>query len=394
VGRLRDGGKFPFGHGRSRTNGTNGFHPSGMRTRKLAIDELASAEHNEDADPVDLVAVQADDELINALAAGVSVSSSGAGNDVEDHVSTILAAWKAEVDAEPVPELVDLDSAIAAIRSGRPAANRLRHLAPVAAAAAFVVLTVGGLSVGSYSAEPSDVLWPVTKVLYSEKAESVEAADRVEKRIARAKQAIAAGQPALADEELKAAAADLAVVRPQEGRSTLTEVQDFLVAKAQETQPGIPTDPGAPLATDQTRRVPPGAAIAGPGRTSEAVSPVAPPARSSTPAVSNSPASPDSGTVRPELVPDPRLLPKPAPEPDEGTEESSDDATPTSPSADENGAEDSSETSTSEEDGPTSDDADPPIVPGLGEMLPEVGLGPSAAGSGSDDPVDSSAPAS
>jgi hypothetical protein len=394
VRRLHDGGKFPFGRGRSRTNGTNGAHPSGMRTRRLAIDELASAEHNEDADPVDLVAVQADDELINALAAGVSVSSSRAGHDIEDHVTSILAAWKAEVDAEPVPELVDVDSAVAAIMSGRPKAHRLRHLAPVAAAAAFVVLTVGGLSVGSYSAEPSDVLWPVTKVLYSEKAESVEAADRVEKRITRAKQAIAAGQPALADEELKAAAADLAVVRPQEGRSTLTEVQDFLVAKAQETRPGIPTDPGAPLAADQTRRVPPGAAIAGPGRTSGPVSPESPPVRSSTPPVSNSPTSPDSGTVAPELVPDPRLLPNPAPESDEGTQKSSDDETPTSTS-EEKGSEDSPETSTSkEENGPTSDDADPPIVPGLGEILPEVGLGSSAAGSGSDDSSDSSAPTS
>lgn len=376
-----NGGTFPFGHGRSRTNGANGAHPGGMRTRRLTLDALASAEHNEDAEPVDLVAVQADDELINALAAGVSVSSSGAGRDVDDHVGTILAAWRAEVEADPIPELVDLDTAMAAIRSGRPRSHRLRHLAPVAAAAAFVVLTVGGLGVGSYSAEPTDALWPVTKVLYSEKAESVEAADRVEKRITRAKQAIAAGQPALAEQELKAAAADLAVVRPQEGKSTLAEVQDFLVAKAQETPPGIPTDPGAPLAKDLARRVPLGAAIAPQGRTSD---PVSPPVRSVTPSVSNSPASPDSGTVRPELVPDPRRVPLPAPDPGAGTEESSKEPPATS-APEEQDPDESTETSPPEEEGPTSSDTEAPDVPGLGDILPEVGL-PNAAGAGPNDP--------
>ena len=108
----------------------------------------------------------------------------------------------------------------------------------------------------------------------------MEAAERVEDRIARAKQAIVAGQPALAEQELlQAAAADLAVVRPEEGRTELAEVQDFLAAKAEETPPGVPTDPGAPLAGDQARKVPAGAQITSPAaRTSEQSSPTGGPA--------------------------------------------------------------------------------------------------------------------
>ncbi len=91
----------------------------------------------------------------------------------------------------------------------------------------------------------------------------------MEQRIALAKQAIAAGQPDVAAQELQAAAADLGVVRPEEGRVQLAAVQDFLVAKAEETPPGVPTDPGAPLAGDQARQVPAGAAISVPARVTE-----------------------------------------------------------------------------------------------------------------------------
>jgi len=249
------------------TNGTNGVHPPGMTIRSIPLG--TGSARAEDDEPVDLVAVQADDELINALAGGMSVSAGGRGADEsEEHVSAILAAWKAEVDARPIPELLTVDEGVAAVRAARRPAHRLRHLAPLAAAAAFLVITIGGVSVSSYSAEPDDVLWPVAKVLYSERTTSIEAADRVEEHITRAKEAIAAGEPAVAEQELRAASADLAVVRPEEGRTELAEVQDFLIAKAGETTPGVPTDPGAPLVADQARKVPPGAVIAVPGRTS------------------------------------------------------------------------------------------------------------------------------
>ncbi len=248
------GSEYPFGGGRHRTNGTNGVHPEGMKTRSVPMD----------GETVDLVAVQADDELINALRSGMSVSAPGVhGYDAEDHVAAILAAWKAEVDAEPIPELVDIDAAMAAIQAGRPSTARKagRHLAPVAAAAAFVVLAIGGVSIGSASSEPGDALWGVSKVLYSERAQSVEAAVSAESHITSAKQALADGQPEVAAQQLQAAQTDLAAVRPQEGKAELADVQNFLVAKAAETPPGQPTDPGAPLKKDRARKVPKGAEL-------------------------------------------------------------------------------------------------------------------------------------
>lgn len=295
---MRDGTDSPFGGGRHRTNGTNGVHPEGMRTRAIPLNEID--------EPLDLVAVQADDELINALRGGMVVSTPGLqGYGADDQVAAILAAWKAEVDAEPIPELVDIDTAMAAIESARPSRGRRArwHLAPVAAAAAFVVLAVGGVSIGSADSEPGDALWGVSKVLYSERAESVEAAARVETRISTAKKALAEGKTEVAAQELEAAQADLATVRPQEGKADLTAVQSFLEAKADETPPGVPTDPGTPLKRDWTRKVPKGAGLTeSPKPSGPATAPITP-----DPALVNplSPAGPPPESTAPLLVPDP-----------------------------------------------------------------------------------------
>src|SRR6478752_6872732 len=94
-------------------------------------------------EPVDLVAVQADDELINALAAGFGVPSGGRAFHADDQVVAVLSSWRAEVMDEPIPELIDLETAVAAVKAGMPSAKprsaRARHLVPVAAAAAFLV---------------------------------------------------------------------------------------------------------------------------------------------------------------------------------------------------------------------------------------------------------------
>ena len=360
-GENRFGGKHPVGHDHPRTNGTNGARPAGMKTRPIALAELEDEYEDE---PVDLVALQADDELINALASGLSVSAGG-GPDSDDKVSAILAAWKAEVDAEPIPELVDLDTAVGTVQAARRPSGRARHLVPVAAAAAVLVILLGGVSLGASSAEPEDTLWPVSKVLFAERADSLEAAERVEDRIAEAKQAIVAGQPALAQELLQAAAADLPVVRPQEGRIELAEVQDFLMAKAQETPLGVPTDPGAPLAGDQARTVPAGAQITSPAaRTSEQSSTTSGPAGESG---SSGPTSVESEQPGAPAPIDPRILnevpaPAPAEEPEVSTAPSADPPPPAE-----------------EAPGPESGGQPPPVedpAPGAGEPAVEGATAP------------------
>lgn len=284
--------------------GTNGSRPDGLTTRSAALEEQA--------EPVDLVAVQADDELINALSSGMSVSAPGiSGYDVDDRVAAVLAAWKAEVDAEPVPDLIDLDTAVAAITAARPRSARARHLAPVAAAAAFLVLAIGSLSVGSYSAEPDDMLWGVSKVLYSERAESVEAAARVEVRIATAKQALVEGQPAMAEQELQKAQADLVSVRPEEGLVQLADVQGFLLLKAQETPPGTPADLTAPLVAQPTRPVP-SAVVVDPTTPLPGPTTGSPRPRPSVPAVPSVPDPRELATqVEKPVVPKPQVTSRP-----------------------------------------------------------------------------------
>jgi hypothetical protein len=294
-----DPGRNPFEHRHRRPNGgSNGHRPPGMNTRPVPLDEVS--------EPLDLVAVQADDELINALSAGMMVSSPGrSGYDTDDRVAAILAAWKADVDVEPIPELVDVDTAVATVMAARRPVRRTRRLAPVAAAAAFVVLAVGGVSVSSYNAQPDDALWGVSKVLYSQRAESVEAAVRVEARITKAKEALVAGQPVVAAQELAQATDDLTVVRPEEGKVELAQVQEFLVAKAAETPQGTPTDPGTPLSTQPSRPVPPGAAVRespSSGRTA----PVAPAPVSGTEAPTSVTPAPTSVAPPPWRSSDPR----------------------------------------------------------------------------------------
>ncbi|MBW0089784.1 hypothetical protein I4I73_05280 [Pseudonocardia sp. KRD-184] len=283
------GGRGPR---RPHTNGSNGSHPDGMRTQPIPFTQVSD-------EPIDLVAVQADDELISALAAGMSVSSPGVGGyDADDQVAALLATWRAEVDREPLPELVDLDTAMAAVRSSsRPPSRRARHLFPLAAAAAMIVFTVGGVSVGAAEAKPGDTLWGVSRVLYAERAESVEAAERVEVRIDEAKQALSRGEPAVAAQALAAAEEDLVAVRAEEGLAELAEAQSFLEAKAAETPPGQPVEPGSPLESDPRRPVPPRAATETP---SPALAPA--PATTTTsdvPAPAASPVAPTSTAVPP-----------------------------------------------------------------------------------------------
>jgi hypothetical protein len=215
--------------------------------------------------PVDLVAVQADDELVGALGARPAVparevtASLAVGHDGgrarDDRLVEMLAAWRAEIDADPIPELLDLDEAVAAVVAGiraqqppvrRPRAARLRHLAPLVAAAAIIVATVSGVGLGSRNAMPGDTLWAIQKVVNPERAESVEAKVAVEGRLQRVRSALAQGDTATAAQELEAIRTQIPAVRGQEGLPLLLQEQEFLAAKLADTPPGSPADLSTP----------------------------------------------------------------------------------------------------------------------------------------------------
>ncbi|GAA4710041.1 hypothetical protein GCM10023215_59700 [Pseudonocardia yuanmonensis] len=323
-----DPGGFPFGRPRNGTNGTNGNGypgggPHGVPNRPIPFPAGrggARAEEAEFADePLDLVAVQADDELINALAAGMTVSAPGHGGyDADDKVVAMLAAWKAEVDADPIPELVDLDTAVAAVGSGsaRRPSSRRRHLIPLAGAAALLVFSIAGVSIGAQDADPGSPLFGVTQVLYKDAASSKLAAVEVKQRIQEVNAKLERGDTAGAQQDLAAMAPLLEQVRPEEGKTYLAAEQTFLAQKVQETPQGQPTDPRAPLRNGTPRPQAPAAEGSEdpdqgvPPSDPTSTSPSSSPNRPTSPSGSqDDPRTQDPGTI------DPRIANVPPPSP-------------------------------------------------------------------------------
>lgn len=270
FGRHRPtNGGAGHGHGpNGRNGGHHGGRPHGVPNRPIPFPAGgrqggSRPEFDDDFadEPLDLVAVQADDELINALAAGMTVSAPGRhGYDADDKVVAMLAAWKAEVADEPIPQLVDLDTAVAAIESGSSAkrpSSRRRHLIPLAGAAALLVFSIAGVSIGAQSADPGDTLFPVTQVLYKEAADSKVAKAEVQTRIQQVNAKLRSGDTVGAQQDLAALAPLMEQIRPEEGKTYLASEQTFLAAKAAETPPGVPVDPQAPLQNGTPRPKPP-----------------------------------------------------------------------------------------------------------------------------------------
>ena len=77
----------------------------------------------------------------------------------------------------------------------RRRADRLRHLAPLAAAAAIVVATISGVGLGSQNAMPGDTLWRIHKIVDPERAESVETKIEIESRLQIVRAALATATP-------------------------------------------------------------------------------------------------------------------------------------------------------------------------------------------------------
>jgi hypothetical protein len=295
----------PFG----RARGTNGVHRdehADLPTRSLSVDVADG--------PTDLVAVQADDELVNALGsgAGVAFGDRAPGSDPDlrrnrdEHLVAMLAAWRAEIEAEPIPELIDLDTAVAAVVAGmkadelgtrRKRAGRLRHLAPLVAAAAIIVAAVSGVGLGSKDAMPGDTLWAVQKVVNPERAESVETKLVVESRLDKVRTALSIGDTDTAARELQAISTEIPAVRGEEGQPGLAQEQEYLALKLAETPPGEPADLSTPPKSKPTAR----------STTSPAAPP--PPASSSasTSASFSESAAPGDPSVSKPVDVDPRL---------------------------------------------------------------------------------------
>ena len=169
--------------------------------------------------PADLAALQADDALLDMIGSGEHIPS-----DSDDELTRVLAAWRREVHAEPVKELVDTSTALAVIRAAarRPARRGNPVYGSVAAAAAVLVIAFSGVGLVAKSAQPGDHLWGVTQVLYSDYARSVETAAAVRTELNDAKVALNQGHPERARAALAHVQQQLPVIGESEGLTDLT----------------------------------------------------------------------------------------------------------------------------------------------------------------------------
>ncbi|MEJ2865933.1 anti-sigma-D factor RsdA [Actinomycetospora flava] len=247
--------------------------------------------------PVDLAAVRADDALIDALAGGAGAAGDtgayGFGGTDDDRLAAILAAWRADIEADPMPELVTLDEAAEAVAAGHESRDRLRSRGrrrmPFAIAAVAAAVACAGLTVAVHGAMPGDTLWGVSKVFFSERAQGVERVEEVRNRIEAANGALARGDTQTARRELAQANIAIPQVAPEQRAP--------LVAERDRVQTSIESDPSPssrePSSGSSQRTSEPSGAAQSPEETPapEPAEPAAPPAEDS--------PSPEPQTVDP-----------------------------------------------------------------------------------------------
>ncbi|WP_317494718.1 anti-sigma-D factor RsdA [Haloechinothrix sp. LS1_15] len=185
----------------------------------------------------DIAQVHADDALLDALGGADPSESDQLG---EAELNALLLSWRREVDSQPVPELVDSDTAVRTVAAANLArrhgdrARRWKFLVPVAAAASVLGIAFAGAGIAAKDAQPGDTLWGVTKVLYADKARSIEAATEVRHEFNLARTALSRGQLEDARSALEEAQVALDSVHIEEDRAELTEQHRELMTRLDE----------------------------------------------------------------------------------------------------------------------------------------------------------------
>lgn len=201
-------------------------------------------------EPVDVVQVRADDALIAALG---RAEDTHIDDPIDERLAGLLRNWRDDVHAEPERPLVDIAAAHAALAAAPRPRRRQNPIGPWATAAAVLVVAFVGMGLAAKGAEPGDPLWNVTKVLYSEKAKSIEAAITVRGKLEQASEALHSGRVNEAKEALREAQNQLPAVAVEDGQQALAsrteQLMDELVSTAPITTPSTTTSAPSPSTT-------------------------------------------------------------------------------------------------------------------------------------------------
>jgi uncharacterized membrane protein YgcG len=292
--------------------------------------------------PLDLAAVRADDDLIEALSAGLVPPPSGPRDpsDVEGELVALLAGWVADVRPESLlhppgsqPASVQLITSsaaepaeeaepLAAVGSPAPARSLLEYedaepaaaitrrrsqatrgyLLRAAAGLVAIALIGSGVVVRSYDAHPGDSLWVVAKVVFPAKSRSVEAATAVSTALNTARVALESGRIDDARAAFQTVQAQLSAVDDADGRVELAHQRDYLTAQLgspthAEVEQAVAPTADAPLATGQAGATIPSSPAVTPGAVEALLTPTASPSVLAAPSGDATATESDAGST-------------------------------------------------------------------------------------------------
>lgn len=255
---------------------------------------------------VDLSAAHADDALLDAISGSDPMIADELG---EAELNALLVSWRRDVDSEPLPELVDADTAISTIRAATLARRhsarerRRRMLVPVAAAAAVLAIAFTGTGLVARDAQPGDALWGLTKVLYADKARSVEAATELRADFRLVRNAIQNGDLGTARNMLDKAESKLKSVDAEENRDGLEAEHQNLEEQLDGQDDPADTPNPAPDSSSSTTTTPDEPSSSPSESTSPSESSTPPPSSSTDPDPSSPPSSSSSSDGTPDGIP-------------------------------------------------------------------------------------------
>lgn len=253
----------------------------------LADDALIDLDDADD-EPIDLAALQSDDALLDALG-GTDPAVPGDSSGAAPALETLLVAWRRDVDATPIDDLVDVETAVSVITEARRPKRKIRkwHLVPVASAAAVLMIMCAGVGLAAREALPGDMLWSVAKVFYSDHAHAAEARENAKNDLEEAEWEWNRGNIADAGALLDSAEQYMQDVDKDHGLALLQETRESLAAKF-----GDVVSPPSDSSSVSSSEVPSGSSDQFPTSTSDTV-----PSETDTSVPSSSEDSSDTTTI-------------------------------------------------------------------------------------------------
>jgi hypothetical protein len=171
-----------------------------------------------DEDPMDIATVARDAELFEALAGGGPVPR-------DDDVAAMLAAWRADL-VDDLPTVRSPAPPPVATPAGSVVTLRRRRSRVLLAAAAAAVALGGVTTAAASVAGPESPLWPITRVLFPDRADATVARQEAQRTIDRAREAVTEQRYADADKLLDEATALIeAIDDPDLAARLLAEVE-------------------------------------------------------------------------------------------------------------------------------------------------------------------------